>query len=162
MSEIELIVEELQHAHAGEPWHGSSRAALLAGISAEAAHREPGHGAHGIWQLVLHMHAWTAEVARRLRGGRPATPVEGDWPAQPGEPTESAWRAAIDGLDAAHAELLAAIVELDASRLDVLVGDESDAPNASSVTIRRMLHGVAQHDAFHSGQIALLKRIGAD
>ena len=43
-------------------------------------------GAHTIWEIVLHLTAWTREVDRRVLGGEPRFPEEGDWPAHPGTP----------------------------------------------------------------------------
>jgi uncharacterized damage-inducible protein DinB len=158
MSEREHIVKELQQAHDGEPWHGSSRAAILADVTLDEAARHPDGGAHSIWDLVLHMQAWTSEVARRVREGNPGAPAAGDWPVV-GEKTQAAWRAAVNGLAAAHGEVTAAVRALPEGRLDERVGGAHDAPLGTGVTYREMLHGLAQHDAYHSGQIALLKRL---
>ena len=158
MSEREQLLQELKKAHDGEPWHGSSRAAILSDVSLNEATRHPDGGAHSIWQLVLHMRAWTSEVARRVREGNPREPAEGDWPPV-GAPSEEGWRAAVAGLESAHADLAAAVRGLHEGQLDERVGGQRDAPLGTGVTHREMLHGLAQHDAYHSGQIALLKRL---
>lgn len=158
MSEIEHLISELSHAHAGDPWHGPSRATVLANVAWEdAAHRPPG-GAHSIWELVLHMTAWTREVARRLRDGVARPPELGDWPPVP-EASATAWSEARTALDRAHAELIAALRTFPEERLDEKVGTARDAPLGAGVSYRAMLHGVAQHDAYHSGQIAILARM---
>jgi uncharacterized damage-inducible protein DinB len=153
MTDIDRIVAELRHAHAGDPWHGPSRAAVLADVTADEAHRKPAAHAHSIWELVLHMAAWTGEVARRIREGTPRMPAEGDFPSPPATPSDGGWREAVTSLDAAHAMLVSSIATLDAEKLDALVAVDS------GVTHRAMLHGLAQHDAYHSGQIAMLKKI---
>lgn len=159
MSDLERIVGELRHAHTGDPWHGPSRAAVLADVTADEAHRSPGPQAHSIWELVLHMRVWTSEVARRLREGNPRMPVEGDYPAPPVWPSETAWHAAVASLDDAHADLLASVVGVGNGGLDAPIGQTRDAPLGTGVTRRATLHGLAQHDAYHSGQIAILKKI---
>jgi uncharacterized damage-inducible protein DinB len=156
--EIDRFVRELQHAHAGDPWHGPSRAHVLADITVEEAARHPGGTAHGIWELVLHMHAWTREVTRRLSGAAPRMPAEGDWPPVP-EPTGETWDAALRSLDVAHAEITTALRTFDPARLDEPVGTDRDAPLGAGVTYRAMLHGLAQHDAYHTGQISILVRM---
>jgi uncharacterized damage-inducible protein DinB len=159
MSEREHILHELEQSHAGEPWHGTSRAALLADVTMDEAARRPGPAGHTIWELVLHMRAWTREVARRVREGAPREPAEGDWPPM-GAASEDAWEAAVENLTTAHAELIATIRDMSEATLDEVVGGgDRDAPLGSGVSHREMLHGVAQHDAYHSGQIALLKRL---
>ena len=161
MTELERIVRELEHAHAGSPWHGPSRADVLADVTVEEAARRPSPQGHGIWALVLHMSAWTREVARRVREGDKRLPVEGDWPAPP-TPNPQEWRAAVAALDAAHREVVAAVRARGAPRLDERAGSAEELSTGGGVTYRVMLHGLAQHDAYHTGQIALLKRIYRD
>jgi uncharacterized damage-inducible protein DinB len=158
MSEMEQITDELAQGHAGNPWHGSSRAAVLADVTAAEASWRASAGTHSIWELVLHMRGWTLEVARRAREGGPRQPDDGDWPVPPA-PTEAEWNAARGSLDAAHEELARTLRTFDPRRLDESIGPERDAPLGTGVTYRRMFHGVAQHDAHHTGQIALLKRL---
>jgi DinB superfamily len=158
MTETERIVRELEEAHAGTPWHGPSRTAVLADVTFDEAARRPGREAHGIWELVLHMRAWTAEVARRIREGNPGEPAEGDFPAPP-PPSAAAWAAAKSSLDTAHRDLVAAIRAAPTGFLDARGGSIADTTGGIAVSNRVMLHGLAQHDAYHSGQIALLKRI---
>ncbi|HEX5830655.1 MAG TPA: DinB family protein, partial [Gemmatimonadaceae bacterium] len=159
--EIDQLGRELAAAHAGDPWHGPSRAAVLANVGAADAARRPAGGAHSMWEIVLHMTAWTSEVARRLRGGTPAEPAAGDWPAAPAgdAATADAWNAARAALDAAHAELLAALRQLPAEQLEAVVGEGRDAPLGTGVTYGAMVRGLLQHDAYHSGQIAILRRV---
>ena len=161
MTEIERIVRELEHAHAGSPWHGPSRSAVLADVTVAEAARRPSARGHSIWALVLHMSAWTGEVARRVREGNPRTPTERDWP-EPPPASEAAWREALASLDRAHRELVAAVRGSTPTRLDERTGVTDDPMAGGGATYRVMLHGLAQHDAYHTGQIALLKRLFRD
>jgi hypothetical protein len=104
------------------------------------------------------MRAWTGEVARRIREGRPGEPAEGDFPPPPA-PTAAAWRAAVASLDEAHRDLVAAVRQAPPDFLDARGGSIADTTGGAIVKNRVMLHGLAQHDAYHTGQIALLKRI---
>lgn len=163
MNEVEFILKELQKGHAGDPWHGPSRASVLGDVTMEEAARRPGAEGHTMWELVLHMGAWTREVARRMREGNPGEPAVGDWPPM-GALSESRWEKAVDDLTTAHAEVANAIRAMRDGQLDERVGVERDAPSGSGVTHREMLHGLAQHDAYHTGQCSILKRLyrGAD
>ena len=158
MTEIERIVRELEHAHGGTPWHGPSRASVLGDVTLEEAARRPSPRGHGIWALVLHMRAWTGEVARRLREGQPREPAEGDWPSVPA-PTAAAWRETLAALEQAHRDLVATLRATPPGRLDERGGSIEDAAEGGTMTNRVMLHGLAQHDAYHTGQIALLKKM---
>ena len=158
-SQTAFLVDQLERVHAGDPWHGSSRASLLTDVTAEEARRRPASTVHSIWELVLHMTAWTREVARRVQGGKAADPELGDWPPLPATPDERKWRAALAALDEAHLALRDTVGTLDASRLATRVGDERNAALGTGVTFAQTITGLVQHDAYHSGQIALVRKL---
>jgi uncharacterized damage-inducible protein DinB len=162
LSQTGFLVDQLERAHAGDPWHGSSRASLLADVTAEAGRTRPSPSVHSIWELVLHMTAWTREVTRRLQGGLASEPEMGDWPALPATPDERAWRAAIAALDEAHVMLRDTVRVFDEKRLTIRVGDERNAPLGTGVTFAQTINGLVQHDAYHSGQIAVVKKMLRD
>ncbi|HEX6911895.1 MAG TPA: DinB family protein [Longimicrobium sp.] len=147
------ILDELRRAWDGDPWHGDSLRAVLRGMAADAAAARPLPHAHTAWEIVLHLAAWTREVARRLRDGVARDPEEGDWPAVSGE-----WDGAVDALARAHEALLEAVAAFPPAALDAIVGEARDRPLGAGVSYAVMLHGVAQHYAYHAGQIALLRK----
>ena len=83
-SHTAFLVDQLERAHAGDPWHGSSRASILADVTSEEARSRPAPAVHSIWELVLHMTAWTREVTRRLQGHLAAEPEHGGFETQAG------------------------------------------------------------------------------
>jgi uncharacterized damage-inducible protein DinB len=135
----------------GPIWHGPALMDLIGDVTAEQAAARPIAGAHTIWELVLHLTAW-AEIVR-MRITNPDTPeptAEQDWPGIE-ETTAEAWRAAVERLKDAHRELAVDVGQMDETRVRQRVsGRDYDA--------LVMLHGVVEHDAYHGGQIALLKR----
>jgi uncharacterized damage-inducible protein DinB len=149
----EGILDELRRAWDGDPWHGDSLRAVLRGMTADAAAACPLADAHSAWEIVLHLAAWTREVARRLRDRVARDPAEGDWPPVSGE-----WEDAVEGLARAHAALLEAVAGFPPAELDATVGEARDRPLGAGVSYAVMLHGVAQHYAYHAGQIALLRK----
>jgi uncharacterized damage-inducible protein DinB len=161
MTESDRIADELTRAHRGDPWHGSSARALLTGLTAERAARRPIPTAHTIWELLLHLTGWRREVTRRLDGGNPTLPAGGDWPAMPAG-SDDAWKRTLAEFDAASEELLAALARFDARRMDDLIGEGRSAPVGTGVSWYVMLHGVAQHDAYHMGQVSLLRKLVND
>jgi uncharacterized damage-inducible protein DinB len=157
MTETERLREELRRSLDGDSWHGAPLLKILEGVDAARAAAKPIPGAHSIWELVVHVTAWTREVARRCDGGVPWIPPEADWPVI-GDPGEAAWAAVLDDLRRAQAELDSALSRFPEERLDEVVGGERDAPLGVGVTWHVVLHGVAQHNAYHAGQMALLKK----
>jgi uncharacterized damage-inducible protein DinB len=157
MSEATRIREEIRLACGEEPWHGPGLTALLQGVDATMAAARPIPGAHTIWELVLHLTGWTREVTRRLEGGSPGEPPEGDWPAVP-EATSVNWARAKGALADAHQQLITKVERFPEARLFHVIEDHRTPPSSATVTYYQMLHGLVQHDAYHGGQIAMLKK----
>lgn len=154
------LMRLLAQHHAGQPWHGPSRAELLKDVTPEVAAWHPGAGAHSIWETVLHMRSWTDEVAARAAGKVPTggEPVGGDWPAMPA-PTAANWAAAVASLQAAHERLVATVRELPDARLGERVGATATDPAGTGIRVSTMIRSLAEHDVYHSGQLSLLKRL---
>ncbi|HET7550917.1 MAG TPA: DinB family protein [Gemmatimonadaceae bacterium] len=159
MSEVDELIADLERGHAGTPWHGPSRAVVLADVSAEEAAWAPPGSVHSIWEIVLHMTAWTNEVARRLLGGVPDYPAAGDWPPVPTLATEAEWAHAMAALNDAHQDLIATLRGIKSVSLAELIGNISDGQLGTRVSHAAMVRGIAQHDAYHTGQIAILKKL---
>jgi RimJ/RimL family protein N-acetyltransferase len=135
-------------------WHGPAVAEVLAGLTPAEAAARPIPGAHGAWELVLHMAAWAEIAAARLDGGRVAyPPPDVDWPAPPAHASAEAWAAAQARLAAAYEALAARVLALPDARLVEPVSGQEHSVGA-------MLDGVVEHGTYHGGQLALLKRAG--
>jgi len=157
MTEISRILDELAREHSGDPWHGSPLLHILEGVTAAQAAAKPIANGHSIWELVLHVTGWKNEVRRRLSGAPATMPEGGDWP-DPGPPTEARWRDARVRLQKAHADLAAAVRELPEPQLWQPTNDPRNRELGTGVSYYILLHGVVQHDVYHAGQIALLKK----
>jgi uncharacterized damage-inducible protein DinB len=140
----------------GDPWYGSSSSKILAGVTAIEASAHPLPGAQSIWETLLHMTAWTEETASRLGGGESNAPARGDWPPVKGS-TQEEWMAAQGELLAARKSLLQAIESSHEESLFIQVPKKGDA-GGSGTTRAQTLSGLADHDIYHLGQIALLKK----
>jgi uncharacterized damage-inducible protein DinB len=159
-SEVDRIVEELNREHSGDAWHGSPLLQILEGIDHEQAAARPLAEGHTIWEIVLHIIGWKSEVRRRLGGAPAGLPAEGDWPVPP-TPTADAWQETREALDAAHHALVVAVSQIPQSRLHEPTNDPRDRVTGQGVSYYVLLHGIVQHDVYHAGQVALLKKGGA-
>ena len=156
MTEIERISDQFRRAFDGNAWHGPSVMALLEGVTASQAAARPIPSAHSIWQLVSHIAAWERACLRRLNGDPAQLTDEEDWPAV-SDISEVAWQKTKDELVATHQQLLDKIGGLDDARLNQpIINDPSTTYSSVYVT----LHGGVQHDLYHAGQIAILKKAG--
>jgi len=158
MSEAARLIDQFTRAHDGDPWHGSPVKEVLRGVTAEQASRKPANGAHSIWELVLHMTGWRNEVAARATGKPAGSPPEGDYP-EVGDPTPARWQAALAALDASHQNLVKVVRDMSDEQLWTPTNDPRDRPLGTGVSYYELLHGIVQHDAYHAGQIAILKKV---
>jgi uncharacterized damage-inducible protein DinB len=158
MTERERLVKELEREISGEPWHGPSLSTILKGITAEQAAHRPSTEAHSIWEILLHMTGWKREVTRRAQGHTAAEPAEGDWP-RVDEVSEARWRSACEDHLRAQQELAELIRNLADEQLDVTVKGDTAAYIGAGISVRANLYGILQHDVYHAGQIALLKKM---
>lgn len=144
-----FVLDQLLRAQRGPAWSGPSLADVLKGVDAPLAARRVLPDAHTIWELVLHIAAWEEIALKSLTGQRPEVTPEIDWP--PVEATDAhAWKEALQELELAHEALRIAV--------ESMPEDKMEQPVADKLTAARLLHGVVQHDLYHAGQIALLRK----
>jgi uncharacterized damage-inducible protein DinB len=157
MPETARIADQLRRTFSGEAWHGDSLLEILDGITAAQAAARPIKHAHTIWELVLHITAWDNAVRRRLAGEAVNLPEEQNFPSVM-DPSEGAWRRAVEQAKRVHNELVDAVTAFPDGRLLEKVPGKKNEPDWYDFYY--MLHGVAQHELYHAGQIALLKKAG--
>ena len=150
MNEIEFVVDQLKRMYEGEAWHGPSLMEALAGVNAATAAARPLPSAHSIWQLVLHVANWNEVFLKRMNGAALQLSPEEDFPTVT-DTSETAWKAALEKLKNSHKKLQQAVLHADSSFL------ERQVPG-KDYNFRFMLHGVVQHQAYHAGQMSILKK----
>lgn len=152
MTETHRINSQLKRAHQGEAWHGPSLRELLEGVTAEQAAAHPIPGAHSIWELVNHIISWEQIAKLRLEGDPVKNPPdEMNFPPV-NDASEAAWQKTLNELAASNQSLRDAVKKIGDDKLDKIVPEANYSNYA-------MLHGVIQHDLYHAGQIALLKKL---
>jgi uncharacterized damage-inducible protein DinB len=134
----------------GNAWHGPSVLEVLSGVDATTAAAHPIPGAHSIWELVLHLTATQEVILRRIRGESAGLKDEEFWPAVPAV-SAPAWTETVERLKGQEAELQKAISAFPEERLDARL-------TAEGTSAYNNFHGHVQHNAYHAGQIALLKK----
>ncbi len=150
MTEISRIQDQLRRTFDGDAWHGPSLMEVLKNVSAQQASARPIPDAHSIWEITEHIRVWIDVVHRRVNGEKVIYTNVEDWlPVK--ETTEKGWRSTLAMLVERHQNLLETLSTVNDSRLDELA-------TGSENSIYIQLHGLLQHYAYHSGQIAILKK----
>lgn len=151
--QIEQLIFALDRSFTGKGWQGATLLGSLRGVTARQALSTPGGIIHPIWQLVRHAAYWKYAACVRTGAIAPDTfPYSpSNWPSVPATPDEKAWAAERTYLKQLHATLITALRGMNAAAVDRV------PPGGRSVSVRLLITGVAAHDAYHTGQIQLIK-----
>jgi uncharacterized damage-inducible protein DinB len=151
MTHSSFLAPHIGRAFTGPAWHGESIAELVSDVTAKEAASRPFDDVHTIAELVGHIGAWAAVAEQRLAGAE-GSPSESEvWP-EIDTSTDNTWAAAVRSSLETHRSLMRAAAALDESLL------RENVPGRSH-DVATMLHGIVEHDAYHGGQIAMLKKV---
>lgn len=146
-SEIEKLLRLLNRTYTSGAWHGPSVKEALKDIDEKVAEKRFPN-THSIIELVAHMTAWRRFVLAKLKGELDYTvPDEANFP------TTNNWAQVLQELEESQMKLLHTIEGLPESKLSELVPHP-----IYKYTYYTMLHGIIQHDLYHTGQIMLIKK----
>ena len=154
MPEADRIADQLRRAFYGGAWHGDSLFEILEGVTAERAAARPVADAHSIWELALHIAAWDGAVRRRMTGVAVELSGKKNFPPVV-DTSAAAWASTLVEVRRVHEELIAAVEKFPESSLWKPVPGKKGA----HYNFYYMLQGVVQHELYHAGQIALLKKM---
>lgn len=152
-TETARIQQLLKNSWDGRMWHGTNLKETLKGIDTEKAFRKPGAGSHNIYELVMHMHCWRSFVYEHLNGNADFKVIinsDIDWPVSY-ETTEANWQQALALLEKSQARLTEAFSKFEDAQLD-------EPMHGRKFSWYDFVHGLIQHDIYHSAQIAILKK----
>ena len=150
MAEKRRLLDLMDRAYRAKAWHGPALMESLAGVTPAMAAKRVVKGAHTIWDLVEHLATWNDAVALRLSGGKPQVPPEKNFPKLP-RPTPAAWKKALRRLAASQRRFRAGVVKFPERQIG---RKRPGVPTTWYV----LIHGQIQHQLYHAGQIALLRR----
>ena len=153
MTETFRLADQIRRAFEGSAWHGDSVLELLAGVNAKTAAAHPVKDAHSIWEILRHIAAWDAVVTRRAGGTAVTLTDEQNFPPV-SDTSEAAWSQAMETTKKTHHELIKAVAAFPDSRL----AEQVPGKTQNYYNFYYMFSGIVQHELYHAGQIALLKK----
>ena len=102
---------------------------------------------------MLHIAAWDRVAIRRMSGEAVELRDEENFPPV-SDTSETAWRKAVESARKTHDELVNTVSAFPDSRL----AEQVPGKKPAYYNFYYLLHGVAQHELYHAGQIAMLKK----
>ena len=153
---VALLSDAIQPRSGRQGWHGGpTPVGALRGVTADQARWTPAPKRKSIWVLTLHIAYWKYAVRRLLdgseRGAFPRRPS--NWPRLPDRLDDPSWSADVALLRAEHERLVEAVSAAEPALL------ARRPPGSKRWTYGELMVGIAMHDAYHTGQIQLLKRL---
>jgi len=137
-----VLLEQLRTTHNAQDWFASGNTAI-AGITAEQARWSDGKGNHSVGQLTYHLVFWNKRALMRFKGEKPAQ-FSGNNDETFNNFTAEQWADLVKQFDQVMTEWEKAVEAAD---------DATVAKNAS------LIAHVGAHNAYHIGELILLRRI---
>ena len=149
--EVKKIIALLEKSFDGSAWHGPSLMSILNDVSYEKAF-EQNHNIHSIAELVAHSTTWKKFAIERVKGHNTFDITEQlNWSSFP-KKDAATWSEVLEELKSTQDELTTVLETISDLKLTDIVEDKA-------YNFYTLLHGVIQHDIYHGGQIALLKKL---
>ena len=116
--------------------------------------KRPDGGPHSAWELLEHLRLAQWDILEFTRDASHVSPKfpDGYWPTTEAPPTDTAWDESV----AAYRADLKAFAELTA---DESVDLFARIPHGTGQTVLRQILLTADHNAYHLGQLVMVKRI---
>lgn len=137
-----ILLEQLRTTHTQEDWFAPASVAVE-GLTAEQAKWSPGHGGHSVGQLAYHLWFWDARSLQQFKGEKPG--------AYNGNNDETF----TDFNDAQWNDLVKKLNQV-MSNWETAVETADDAKLAASASL---IEHVAEHNAYHIGQILYVRKL---
>ena len=151
--EVEFISNQFTDIFLGKPWYGNNIDQILEGVTYEIASEKPLHQVHSILEILSHMLAWRNFTLAKLRGDHAlnlSANDPDDWKKIDHSDPES-WTHTVTEFRQNQAQIIDELSKWKDSQLDVIVPKRD-------YNFRFLLRGILQHDLYHLGQIAILKK----
>lgn len=152
--ETQYIIKTFESTLSGQPWFGRAVYEILGEIDESIVTMKPNEASHSLLELIWHMNTWAEFVLGSLESrtaGEMKTIEANDWRGI--DPVTNSWKKGIAQLKETH------------SRIMELLGKKSDDNFLGDIVpgrqfnFRFMLHGLIQHNIYHLGQVAYIKKM---
>ncbi len=151
--EIQYIISTLQRTLDGEPWYGRPVVTMLEEIDPATVYKKPNNNSHSLADLLYHIITWAEFTLRRLEKDKEKDDTyfnEIDW--RPIDPAVHTWQKGVEQFRQLNRQIIDILYLKD----DTLLGEIVDF---RQYNFRFLLNGDIQHNIYHIGQVAYLKKL---
>jgi uncharacterized damage-inducible protein DinB len=151
--ETQYIIKGFESTLSGQPWFGRAVYEILEEVDETKANIKPNGSDHSMIVLLWHMNTWAEFVLGSLEN-KTADEMKAieanDW--REIDPKVHTWKKGMEQLKATHSKIIEILNKKEDSFLSEIVPTRR-------FNYRFMLNGLIQHNIYHLGQVAYVKKM---
>lgn len=150
---LNQYIQQFEAVYRNQPWYGDNLLSVLEDVTDAEAFTRPAPNLKSLAELVAHVIYWRQSLIKRLEGDtsfKASMKSEDNWPALVSL-KNMGWPALCLQLEQTQQQLLKQL-----QRHDETVLQE---PYRTGTSVQQLIEGVLQHDIYHQGQMALVKKM---
>lgn len=152
-NEIASILHNLENVSSGHPWYGRAVYEMLDEIDPAIVYKKPNGASHSLIELLYHMITWADFTLKRIQGDKDYDLTESekmDW--RKIDPKVHTWKKGLAEFKAIHKKMTSLLKKKDDTFLDEKV-------DFRKYNFRFLINGLVQHNIYHIGQVAYVKKL---
>ncbi len=151
--EVQSIIRNLQNTLSGEPWFGRAVYPILEEVDGSKVYIRPNNSEHSLIELLYHMITWADFTLKRIENDKIndlSGAAELDW--REINPKVHTWKKGLAEFKAIHKKIVMLLKKKD----DPFLKEKVDY---RKYNFRFLLNGLIQHNIYHLGQVAYVKKL---
>ncbi|MBC7873878.1 MAG: DinB family protein [Ferruginibacter sp.] len=152
-NEIQSIIRRIENVNSGEPWFGRSVYSILEEVYPKQVYSKPNNTEHSIAELLYHMITWADFILKRIQKDKIndlAAAEELDWRVI--NPKVHTWKKGLAEFKVIQNKIIALLKKQNEAFLEEKV-------DYRNYNFRFLVNGMIEHNIYHLGQIAYLKKL---
>lgn len=152
--ETQYIIKSFESTLSGQPWFGRGVYEILGETDESIVNMTPNDNSHSLLELLWHMCTWAEFTLASLEGrskDEMAVIEKNDWREL--NPVLHSWKNGVNELKSIHSKVIECLSKKED---DSFLGDMVPT---RQYNFRFMLNGLVQHNIYHLGQIAYVKKM---
>jgi uncharacterized damage-inducible protein DinB len=151
MEETKRVLKLFSDLYDGNSWIDVTIAGTLKNVNYRQAYTKVASNLNSIWEIVNHLVSWRETVLKRMNGVTIDEPQNNFFEPVKNN-SDEAWQATLYRFDESQKTWQQFLAGFDDHNLEKYYSQ-------SKYTYYDLMHGILQHDAYHLGQIVLLKKM---
>ncbi len=151
---INEFIRKYEKVYSGGPWYGDPITKIMKEIYPQAAFIKAGDKTHTIAELTAHIIGWREFALSRLEGNnyfKISQKETFNW-KRFDKNEKTAWKSLLKELDKNQKKIISILGKKNDEFLDMPVPGRK-------YKMKFLIEGIIQHDIYHLGQIAMLKKL---